>query len=509
MDKQPEHTGQADTRMKEPGESRITDKPIGSWPEPGQKTGAFRWLRRVVYLVVGVGLAGVAGYFLYPRIVLALNTVSTDDAYVNSHVTHVAPRIAESVIEVKVDDNDFVQKGDLLIRLDESMSRIRLAQAEAALDAARKSEIQAMAMARATMATAKANRYKLASAISEVGNQLAGLRLAIARWEEAKSQATLAKAEADRYVELAKKNAVTQEQADVRRTDYEQAQARVRQALEQIHSVRAGLELPEEPPAGKPYDDAPPGLEQRHSSVRAALGALSVSLAQIGLPLPPYFENADDFIASIRKTAPGGDIDALIERTLENSPGVGLARVQVRQADEVLAEAQLQLSYCTVRAEISGFVSNRSVNPGDRVVQGQRLMAVRSLDEVWIDANFKETQLGLIRIGQPVDLFVDAYPRTTFRGRVSGFNAGTGSAMALLPAQNATGNFVKIVQRLAVRIDLIGGNPKETPLFVGLSVVPRVRIQDPPEGPDAGRRLRIPVPQTEPVARSAVAPGTP
>jgi membrane fusion protein (multidrug efflux system) len=459
-------------------------------------------------LLVGAALVGGAGYFLYPRVVLALTTVSTDDAYVNSHVTHVAPRIAETVLEVRVDDNDFVKKGDLLVRLDEAMSRIRTAQAEAALESARKSEDQAMAMARATMATAKADRYKLASAISEVRNQLAGLRVAIARWEEGKAQEKLAKAEADRYVELAKRNAVTQEQADVRRTDYDQARARVRQALEQIHSLRAGLELPEEPPAGKPYDDAPPDLDQIHSSVRAALGALSVSLAQIGLQLPPYYENANDFIASMKKMAPDGDIDALIERTLEKAPGVAVARAQVRQSEQALAEAQLQLSYCTIRSDISGFVSNRSVNPGDRVAQGQRLMAVRSLDEVWIDANFKETQLEPIRIGQPVDLHVDAYPNTVFRGRVSGFNPGTGSAMALLPAQNATGNFVKIVQRLPVRIDLIDGNPKDTPLFIGLSVTPRVRIRDRPEGPNAGGRLRIESPRTGPDSRPATDLGT-
>jgi membrane fusion protein (multidrug efflux system) len=100
------------------------------------------------------------------------------------------------------------------------------------------------------------------------------------------------------------------------------------------------------------------------------------------------------------------------------------------------------------------------------------------------------TSTGRLHIGQPVDIQVDAYPGKVFRGRVSGFSPGTGVAMALLPPQNATGNFVKIVQRLPVRIDLVDGNPPETPLFVGLSAVPRVRIHDQPEGPNAGQRLR-------------------
>ncbi len=152
--------------------------------------------------------------------------------------------------------------------------------------------------------------------------------------------------------------------------------------------------------------------------------------------------------------------------------------------------ARLNLSYCEIRADIDGFISNRSVNPGDRVASGQRLLAIRAFDDTWIDCNFKETQLEPIRIGQPVDLTLDAYPGKVFRGRVSGFSPGTGSSTALLPAENATGNFVKIVQRLPVRVDLVGGNPPDTPLFCGLSVVPSIRIYDRPAGPNAGQRLR-------------------
>ncbi len=144
------------------------------------------------------------------------------------------------------------------------------------------------------------------------------------------------------------------------------------------------------------------------------------------------------------------------------------------------------------------------------MTQGQRLLAIRSLQEVWIDCNFKETQLEPIRIGQPVDIRVDAYPGKLFRGRVTGFSPGTGAATALLPAQNATGNFVKIVQRLPVRVDLIDGNPPDTPLFVGLSVEPRIRIHEKPEGPHAGQRLRghLPAAPTEPRAARPSGPPT-
>jgi membrane fusion protein, multidrug efflux system len=126
---------------------------------------------------------------------------------------------------------------------------------------------------------------------------------------------------------------------------------------------------------------------------------------------------------------------------------------------------------------------------------GQGLMAIRSLRQVWVDANFKETQLADLRIGQPADLYVDMYgDRRVFKGRISGFTMGTGSTLALLPAQNATGNFVKVVQRLPVRIELVNYDPDKAPLFTGLSAVVYVYYKEPPSGPDAGKILQPYVP---------------
>jgi membrane fusion protein (multidrug efflux system) len=123
-------------------------------------------------------------------------------------------------------------------------------------------------------------------------------------------------------------------------------------------------------------------------------------------------------------------------------------------------------------------------------------MAVRSLSQIWVDANFKETQLRDLRIGQHVTMHVDMYGGTrTFEGRVSGFTMGTGSTLALLPAENATGNFVKVVQRLPVRIDLINYDPDQAPLFVGTSVEPEIDIRSEPTGPDAGKFLQTVVNQ--------------
>ena len=151
-------------------------------------------------------------------------------------------------------------------------------------------------------------------------------------------------------------------------------------------------------------------------------------------------------------------------------------------------------------------VTRRNVNPGNDVQVGQGLMAVRSLSEIWIDANFKETQLRDLRIGQAADLYVDMYgDKQVFTGRITGFTMGTGSTLALLPAQNATGNFIKIVQRLPVRIELENYDPDKKPLFIGTSVVPYVDLNKPLSGPNAGAYLQSaaqPSPAAVPAANS-------
>ena len=139
-------------------------------------------------------------------------------------------------------------------------------------------------------------------------------------------------------------------------------------------------------------------------------------------------------------------------------------------------------------------VTRRNVNPGNYLQVGQQLMAVRSTREIWIDANFKETQLADLRIGQRVECEVDMYgSRRTYQGRITGFTMGTGQTLSLLPPQNATGNFVKIVQRLPVRIELTDYDPDTAPLFVGVSVEPHVYYKEAPTGTNAGAVLQ-PVP---------------
>ncbi len=165
-----------------------------------------------------------------------------------------------------------------------------------------------------------------------------------------------------------------------------------------------------------------------------------------------------------------------------------MALASVERAERQLEDAKLRLSWTEIRSEVAGYVQDRQVHPGNRVEPGQTLLSIRPT-YVWIAANYKETQIHDIRIGMPVDLYVDAYPHRVFQGRVAGFSPGTGLSESLLPPENATGNYVKVTQRLPVRIELTEPNPDDTPLFSGLSVVPHVRYKERPTGPGAGQRL--------------------
>ena len=155
---------------------------------------------------------------------------------------------------------------------------------------------------------------------------------------------------------------------------------------------------------------------------------------------------------------------------------VRAAHTQVQQADANVAAAELQLSYCTIVAPMSGRIGHRTVSVGNYVNPGQALFAIVQ-DDMWVTANFKETQLADIRPGQPVDVSIDAIPGATFHGHVDSFQPGTGSEFSVLPAENATGNYVKIVQRVPVKINFDAGQLKDNRISPGMSVEPHVRVR--------------------------------
>ncbi|HEV3263472.1 MAG TPA: HlyD family secretion protein [Gemmataceae bacterium] len=463
------------------------------------------WIKWLVLGVVGVVALVVGARFLIPWAWTALNTVSTDDAYVNSHVTFVAPRVAGQVAEVLVDDNYRVKKGDVLVRLDKEPLQDQVNIKKAAVDVAEANLAAAQAQARGLVAQTRANRFKMEHSIEDVKNQIANLAAAVATLNSKKANLELAEANLKRGKELAPTGGISKEDLDVRQQTVKADQAAVEQALQQVYAIRVGLGLPERPPKGDDLTAVPPELDQNFSVVRQALATLLQSAAQLG-----YFPTTWDATPTrakedFYKQDAKGDLDTIYTELVRKAPIVKQAKANLMEAQSDLDQALLNLRYTEVVSEIDGVVTRRNVNPGNNVQVGQNLMAVRSLTEIWIDANFKETQLAYLRIGQRVRCEVDMYgSRREFEGRITGFTMGTGETLSLLPPQNATGNFVKIVQRLPVRIELTDYDPDKVPLFVGLSVEPYVYYKEPLDDkiPNAGAFLQpvAPLPQgpTEP-----------
>ena len=424
-----------------------------------------------------------------PWILEALDTVSTDDAFVNGHVTFVAARVRGQVARVLVDDNNRVHRGDLLVELDKEPYRTAVAVKKAAVDVAEADLKTAIATVHGIEAEARSRYWKLELAMDDVANRLAELHARVAGVDKSKAALTLAELEFERARQLVASNNIPRSEFDHRQAALVTARAELVQALADVNQTRVSLGLKTLPLESPDLGKVPPDLDQNFSAVREAQAALIQSAAQLGV-LHSYNQTPRAMIAEFEKSD-SGDIDRTFARLAMQAPAVKQAEAKLEAAKRDLAKAELDLRYCDIVAEIDGVVTRRNVNPGNNVQVGQGLMAIRSLNEVWVDANFKETQLADLRIGQPVDLKADMYGgRQTFKGRIAGFTMGTGSTLALLPAQNATGNFVKVVQRLPVRIELVGYDAEKSPLFIGTSVVPVVHIHEPATGPDAGKFLQ-------------------
>jgi membrane fusion protein (multidrug efflux system) len=483
-----------------------------------------RWRRRLVLGAVAAVVVAAFGWYGVPWLLHYFRYESTDDAFVNSHVTYVSPRIAGSATEVRAEDNQYVEAGTVLVRLDPEPYQVAVRQKRAALDRAKltvdqqaaaleaaQAELeQARDQVRSQVAGLRASWFLLRTVQTFVHYLSASLQSSVATRKLQQANLELAQREYDRAAALVRTGAMSKEEFQQRQAAYRVAQEQVTASEEAVQQARALLGLPRD---GKDPMAVPKDIEDSFLGVQYALANGQQLLAQLGVPFKPSrltTEALGERLSEIGSPSWG-----------DQTPAVQLAQAHVRQARaalggdafdparpyehptvvqvrEELEEAELQLSYTEIRAPISGYVNRRAVNPGTHVQAGQTLLAIRPLqdrEQVWVEANFKETQLDRLRIGLPVDLYVGAYPGRVFHGRVAGLSSGTGAAMSLLPPENATGNFVKVVQRLPVRIELTEPVPQDTPLLVGLSVVPEVDLRAAPTGPNAGQRLSPPSPR--------------
>ena len=463
--------------------------------------------RRLPWIVGGVVLLIVLVVGV-PWLINSLNTVSTDDAYVNGHATFVAPRVPGQVLSVLVDDNNRVHAGQLLVKLDPEPYQVQVDIAQAAVTAAQADLVTAQATARGIAGQMRSLRFALEHAIEDVDNQVALLNSKVATLASKKASLTKAQADYDRALPLIPSGAISREEVDRRKEVLAVAQAEVDEALQGVYQIRVALGLPPKPLTGDDLSQVPtdPPLNQTFSSVRQAQESLMQAAAALGVS-DSFDKSPQQMVSDFLKRDPSGDIDRIYAKLLKDAPTVKQAEAKLAEAQRNLDQAKLNLRYTKVYSDIDGVVTRRNVNPGNNVVAGQSLMAVRSLTEIWIDANFKETQLARLRIGQPVDLDVDMYgSKRRFEGRISGFTMGTGSTLALLPAENATGNFVKVVQRLPVRIEVTDYDPDTVPLFIGTSVEPTVHVNAEPTGPDAGKVLQPYLPTTAPATQPETQP---
>jgi membrane fusion protein (multidrug efflux system) len=469
-----------------------TPAPIGPTPSEAAPhatpPAAPRSSRRKVIIIVVIVLALI---FLAPRVIHAFHTVSTDDAYVNSYVTFVAPRVPGQVLRVLVDDNYRVKKGEVLVELDPEPYQVAVAIKQAAVDTAEANLIATQANVKGEIGQVRSLRFQTDHAIEDVDNQIALLSARVATLDQSKAALVYAQAEYERAKRLLDTKVISPEEYDLKREAIDAANDQVSQDLQNVFQTRVALGLPREPAAGQPLTTVPPDLDQTFSGVRQAAAQLVQGAAQLGIYSSSYNLTPKQIVAEFYRRDPNGDVDKIYQGIIKTAPPIKQAETALAAAQRNLDQANLDLRYCKVVAEIDGVVTRRNVNPGNYVQVGESLMAIRSLRDIWIDANFKETQLRNLRIGQNVDVEADMYGgKQIFKGRISGFTEGTGSTLALLPAQNATGNFVKVVQRLPVRIDLVDYDPEKIPLFVGLSVTPTVDLVAPPSGPNAGMFLQ-------------------
>jgi membrane fusion protein, multidrug efflux system len=480
--------------------------------EPAQKAPAIparrrpRWKQRLAIGVLAAVVLAAIWKFGVPWIELTLNTVSTDDAYVNGHVTFVAARVSGQIGRVLVDDNNRVRKGDVLAQLDKEPYEDAVAVKRAAVDTAKADLQAAIATVHGVEAQARSQFWQLENAIEDVDNRAALLSARVAALDKSKATLKFAQLEFARAQQLLPSGTITQQEYDRRQAALSVAQAEVTQAMADVHQSRVSLGLVGQPESGD-LSEVPADIDQTFSSVREAQAALIQTAAQLGVA-HSYAQLPKAMLKQF-ESLNKGDVDRTLAGLTDNAPAVKEAEAKLESAERDLVQAELNLRYCDIVAEIDGVVTRRNVNPGNNVQVGQSLMAIRSLREIWVDANFKETQLRDLRIGQTVDLYVDMYgDRRVFKGRVSGFTMGTGSTLALLPPENATGNFIKVVQRLPVRIDLEGYDPNRNTLFIGTSVTPYVYINKAPTGPDAGKFLQGYVPSSPNVgpSQSSVGP---
>jgi len=314
--------------------------------------------RRLLMAALGILVLAAALWFGIPWIQLTLNTVSTDDAFVNGHVTFVAARVHGQVSRVLVDDNNRVHKGDLLVQLDKEPFEDAVAVKKAAVDTAQADLQAARATVRGIEAQARSRRWNLQRAMEDVENQISLLRARVAALDKSKASLKLAELEFERAKQLITSSTVSQQEYDRREAALTTARAQVAQSLADVYQIRVSLGLPAQPEGGEDLSQVPRDLDQTFSSIRQAQAELIQSAAELGV-LHSYGQTPKQMVEEFEKSDPQGNIDRTLARLAAQAPAVKQAEAKLAAANRDLAVAELDLRYCDVVAEIDGVVTRR------------------------------------------------------------------------------------------------------------------------------------------------------
>jgi len=388
----------------------------------------------------------------------------TDDAYVRGDVTPLSAQIEGDVRRVPVDDFQRVKKGEVLVEIEDDDYRARVAQAEADLQAAK-------AEARGIEAEARSRRWKLQRAVEDLDNQIALLHARVAALEKSKAALTLAQIDFSRAKQLLGTPAESRQEYDRAQKALSTADAQVNEALAQVYQARVSLGLPAQPSSGEDLGQVPPNLDETFSSVLEAQADLIQSAAQLGV-VHSFDQSPKQMLDEFAKQ---GDIDRYFAKLTTEAPAV-------KQAEAKLDLAKINLGYTRITAPAGGEVSERDVRAGQYVHAGTQVIAVVP-DNIWVVANYKETQLTHVAIGQRAEIRVDTFPGIAINAIVDSIAPASGAQFSLLPPDNATGNFTKVVQRIPVKLRISPDNPLAGKLRPGMSVVATILTDTTPPPP--------------------------
>jgi membrane fusion protein (multidrug efflux system) len=393
-------------------------------------------------IIVGALVLVVVGYVAWTYL---SPSVSTDDAQVAGHVSPISARVGGSIKAIHVEDNQAVKANDVLIEIDPRDYELAVARAEADLASAEAAAKAAQSDVPVTAASATSGQEMaeagtgsaqaaVLAAEREVDAAHAKVSSAQARLAEATAAATRASQDLERLRPLAAKDEIPRQQFEAAQTTAQAARAGVESAEAAVRQEQANVQV----------------TEARRAQVAAQLRQAQAHTQATA--------TAPQQIALIRARA-------------------GVAEAAVQQARTVLEQAKLNLERTTVRAPADGVVTKGRLEVGQVIQPGQALLAVTTLDDVWIVANFKETQLRDLRAGQTATISVDAFGGRKYTGKVESISAATGATFSLLPPDNASGNFVKVVQRVPVRIKLDRAREGDAILRPGMSVNVSVSVR--------------------------------